>query len=412
MSHRHYKPGEVVFAEGETGTAAFIIDGGSVEIYVDRDGVELLISTIGPGELFGEMAVIDDAPRSASARAKTEVTLVAITRDQINQHLTKGDSLVNLLLKVILRRYRTSLANFQMNAPTPVNPLDLQELYRNPETAECVDSQTPTESALADIRIEVDIRDGIAKNEFKVFYQPIIDLQLGGIAGFEALVRWQHPSRGLLSPFHFIDVAEETGLIVELGSHVLRQACIDLPRLCAHCRDDMPFVAINVSPKQVNDSGFLDTIREVLDQTKAPVEQVKLEITESLFMDNPEIATNWIRSCKEMGLTLALDDFGTGFSSLGYLYQFDLDNLKIDRCFVTAMSENEKAMKVVKAITGLAKGLKLTVVAEGIETQAQMVALQALGCHYGQGFGFSKPLALDDICTKISNVSDWRLSPP
>jgi len=409
MSYLQFQPGETIFQEGEVGTTAFIIDSGSVEIFVDRDGAELLISTISQGELFGEMAVIDAAPRSASARAKTTLTLIAITRDQINQHLTKGDSLVNLLLKVILRRYRASLANFQADSPSKrIQP----ELSRNDQTTGEYTTRTePAEAAITSIRLEVEIRNGIANNEFRVFYQPIVDLQSGAIAGFEALVRWLHPSRGLLSPFHFVAVAEQTGLIVDLGAYVLEQACTDLPKLCNPCDNKSPFVAINVSPKQVNHPGFLDTIRDILDQTKAPVGQVKLEITESLFMDNPEVATNWINTCKEMGLTLALDDFGTGFSSLGYLYQFDLDNLKIDRCFITAMSENSKAMKVVKAITGLAQGLKLTVVAEGIETKAQMLALQALGCHYGQGFGFSKPLSLDDICVKVSSISDWRSLP-
>jgi EAL domain-containing protein (putative c-di-GMP-specific phosphodiesterase class I) len=169
----------------------------------------------------------------------------------------------------------------------------------------------------------------------------------------------------------------------------------------------LPFVSVNVSGRQIKRPTHLDTIRETLRMTGANPAQIKLEITESLFMDDPDIAVKWIDECRAMGLTIALDDFGTGFSSLGYLYQFSIDNLKIDRCFVTAMSENERAMKVVRAIAGLAQGLHLNIVAEGIEEPEQIIALNSMGCHLGQGYVFAKPMALSDICEYLESQPDW-----
>ena len=410
---QEFPQGAEIFREGEPGDCAFIIESGSVEISMQHLGERMVLSRFGEGELFGEMAVIDDGARTATAVALQDTILVAITRNQINEHLNHGDSVVNLLLQVILKRYRSHLERYNDGTISVVSPtrspnLNVSTVQLEPAT------KKPAEAAIEAIRLEADIRNGIDRQEFVVFYQPIVDIQSRIIAGFEALVRWNHPKRGLLSPFHFIDLTEKTGLVIPLGDYVLERACFDLPKLIESSRlsiesgeNLLPFVSVNVSGRQIKRPVYLDTIRETLRMTGANPAQIKLEITESLFMDDPDIAVNWIDECRAMGLTIALDDFGTGFSSLGYLYQFSIDNLKIDRCFVTAMSENERAMKVVRAIAGLAQGLHLNVVAEGIEEPEQIIALNSLGCHLGQGYVFAKPMALADMCEYLESQPDW-----
>lgn len=408
-----YESGDVIFREGDAGDSAYIVESGAVEISMIQNGQRTVLSRIGEGGLFGEMAVIDDQPRTATVVALEKTNLVSISRAQINEHLNQGDSVVNLLLKVILTRYRSNLERNSQpgKVVAPAMQPDLNQSGVQLESA----MSKPAEAAIEAIRLEADLKNGIDKGEFVCFYQPIVDLETRVTAGFEALVRWEHPKRGLLSPYHFIDLAEKTGLIVPLGDYVLERACQDLPELEKACnagntaggRAKRPFVSVNVSGRQLGVPGYIDTIRKTMQTTQAPPHQIKLEITESLFMDNPDIAVEWIAQCKEMGITIALDDFGTGFSSLGYLYQFAIDNLKIDRCFVTAMSENERAMKVVRAITGLARGLHLSVVAEGIETPEQMKSLDELDCQYGQGYLFSKPVNLNEICELVASSPDW-----
>ena len=412
---RSFQQGEVIFREGDPGDCAYIVESGGVEIsMLQQHGQRATVSRIGEGGLFGEMAVIDDQPRTATAIALSPTTLVSISRNQINEHLSHGDSVVNLLLKVILERYRSTLDRYRNDQTgkftAPASQPDLSQSGVQLEAA----MSKPAAAAIEAIRLEADLKNGIDRSEFVVFYQPIVDLETRRAAGFEALVRWQHPKRGLLSPYHFIELAEKTGLILPLGDYVLERACRDLPRIERACNANnsdgkikRPFVSVNVSGRQLIRPGYIDYIRHTLQATQAPPHQIKLEITESLFMDSPEIAVEWIAQCKEMGLTIALDDFGTGFSSLGYLYQFAIDNLKIDRCFINAMSENERAMKVVRAITGLARGLHLSVVAEGIETPEQMRALDSLDCRYGQGYLFSKPVDLDSVCELMTDHPDW-----
>ncbi|MBT6489309.1 MAG: EAL domain-containing protein [Deltaproteobacteria bacterium] len=409
---RTLEPGDIIFREGDAGDSAYIVESGAVEISMIQNGQRTVLTRIGEGGLFGEMAVIDDQPRTATVVALEKTNLVSISRKQINEHLNQGDSVVNLLLKVILTRYRANLERTSQPGKViaPAMQPDLNQSGVQLESA----MSKPAEAAIEAIRLEADLKNGIDRGEFVCFYQPIVDLETRTTAGFEALVRWEHPKRGLLAPFHFIDLAEKTGLIIPLGDYVLERACKDLPELEKACnvgntngRTVRPFVSVNVSGRQLGVPGYIDTIRQTLQSTQAPPHQIKLEITESLFMDSPEVAVEWIAHCKEMGITIALDDFGTGFSSLGYLYQFAIDNLKIDRCFVTAMSENERAMKVVRAITGLARGLHLSVVAEGIETPEQMESLDALDCQYGQGYLFSKPVNLNDICELVASSPDW-----
>lgn len=253
----------------------------------------------------------------------------------------------------------------------------------------------------------------LAPSELLLYYQPIISLKSGKIAGFEALVRWQHPHKGMISPANFIPVAEETGLIIPLGIWVLREACLQFklwkekikllnnPQFISHF--DELTVSVNLSGKQILHAHLLDQIDEILVETNCNTKNLKLEITESAIVENVTLATKVLGQLKSRNIHLSLDDFGTGYSSLSYLHRFPIDTLKIDRSFISRLDANDsnntasagQPLQIVRAIATLAQNLDLEVIAEGIETAQQLAMIRGLGCEYGQGYYFSKPLDSD-----------------
>src|SRR2546423_2206596 len=251
--------------------------------------------------------------------------------------------------------------------------------------------------AVSRLQLESDLRQAIEQKEFCVYYQPIVSLQTGRLYGFEALVRWNHPRRGLVSPADFIPVAEETGLIVPIGEWVLNEAC-------AHVRQwqiDSPShrslsLSVNLSARQVAQPDLLERIKEALESSKLNPHCLKLEITESVVMENAEAAALMFKQLRSLGVQLSIDDFGTGYSSLSYLHRFPLNYLKIDRSFVARLTtDNDNA--IVRTILTLARNLGMEVIAEGIETEEQYQQLKMLGCEYGQGYLFSRPVDSNNV---------------
>jgi diguanylate cyclase (GGDEF)-like protein/PAS domain S-box-containing protein len=246
------------------------------------------------------------------------------------------------------------------------------------------------------LQMETDMRRALDREEFLLHYQPIVALDNFRLRGFEALVRWQHPERGFISPMDFIPVAEETGMIVPLGEWVMREACKQMQRWQRIFPVDPPlFISVNLSSKQFSQNTLISSFAMILQETGVKPQTVKLEITESVVMENIDTATDMLRQLRGLGVQLAIDDFGTGYSSLSYLHRFPIDTLKIDRSFVTRMSENNENTEIVRTIIVLAQNLGMDVVAEGVETNEQLVLLQKLGCENGQGYFFSKPVNAD-----------------
>ena len=244
------------------------------------------------------------------------------------------------------------------------------------------------------ISIENDLRTAIEEGQFFLNYQPQIELQSGSMHGCEALIRWDHPKQGLVSPLDFIPVAEETGLIVPIGDWVLRTAC----RQAKQWQDDghSPFVlSVNVSAIQFRHEGIVDSVRGVLEETGLEPRYLELELTESIVADDLEGTRQILDELKALGLSLAIDDFGTGYSSLAYLTQLPFDTLKIDQAFVRGKEKHNWA--IVRAVCQLARSLGLSIVAEGVETIDHADMLSGLGCHIGQGYYFSRPLPTNDL---------------
>ncbi len=249
------------------------------------------------------------------------------------------------------------------------------------------------DQAVARMNLETDLRRAIEREEFLVHYQPIVSLNTGSIVGFEALARWQHPDRGLVFPADFISVAEETEMILPIGNYVLRKACSQMNTWQAQFSPEPPWIiSVNLSGRLFMQSNLVSQIEQILQESGLDARSLKLEITESMIMENTEFLTAMLIQMKELGIQLALDDFGTGYSSLSYLHQFPLDTLKVDRSFVGRMGPKGENSEIVRTIVALAHNLDLDVTAEGVETGAQLALLQSMGCEYAQGSYFSMPL--------------------
>lgn len=259
------------------------------------------------------------------------------------------------------------------------------------------------------LQLETDLRFAVERRELEIFYQPIVGLRDTKLAGFEALVRWNHPTRGLISPSEFIPVAEETGMIVPMTLQILETACTQFADWQQRLEfDDSLTLSVNLSGKHFAHPELVQQITEIIENSHLRPECLKLEITESAMMTNAETAITMLKQIRQLGIQLSIDDFGTGHSSLSYLQRFPVNTLKIDQSFVNAMEDGSDNGEIVRTVLALAKILKLDVVAEGIESITQFHQLRVLGCEYGQGYLFSRPLPVRDIEKMLENKIQWE----
>ncbi|MCJ9700169.1 EAL domain-containing protein [Bradyrhizobium sp. SHOUNA76] len=244
--------------------------------------------------------------------------------------------------------------------------------------------------------LEMDMRAALQRDEFQVYYQPIRDVAGDCVVAFEALLRWDHPQRGLISPISFIPLAEETGLIVQLGEFVLRAACTD----AATWPDDV-HVAVNLSPVQFRNPNLITSVVAALAASGVPARRLELEITESVLLQNSEATLTTLHELRSLGVRISLDDFGTGYSSLSYLRSFPFDKIKIDRSFVSELATREDSMAIIHAVTGLGRSLGIVTTAEGVENDAQLELLRREGCNQAQGYLFSRPRPASDVADML-----------
>lgn len=275
--------------------------------------------------------------------------------------------------------------------------------------------QSLRDRAVERLELEKELRNGIKLGEFLVHYQPIVELHSQMVKGFEALLRWNHPARGVVSPMDFVPVAEEIGFIVELGSWVLRQACHQVRTWQLRYPDHADlFISVNVSTKQFASPGLIECVQECLDESGLEPRCLKLEITESAIMSNPEAAADTLNKLRALGVTISLDDFGTGYSSLSYLQSFPINNLKIDRSFINRLGSSHESDEIVRTIVKLAHTLGMEVTAEGIEETSQSSQLTHLACESGQGFLYSRPMSdanVEELLDRLTGPPPQPLSP-
>lgn len=388
-----FAAGEQIFKVGDAGDCAYLIEKGSVKVFIVDQGKERLISSMGKDEMFGEIALIDHQPRTATVRAAERTVLVPIRRTLVDGLLEKCDPILSHLLMVILERFRNKQGSSAKSA-RDMDASPAQSAQRNNLKGE----------ATQKLALAHGITRALAHEEFELYYQPICNFADGKVAGFEALIRWHHPTDGLIPPMEFLWLAEQTGLIHELGLWTLERACRDWPTLKQYTDCMHPFVSVNLSPNQLTCKSLVDEVKTIIARHSMPPAELKLELTETVMVEHPELALCILNGLVELGSSLALDDYGTGHSGLGHLQQYPISTLKIDRAFIDPMLESAHSMHIVRSSIDLAHSLGMNVVAEGVETEAVSEKLLELGCDFGQGWYFGRPAALQDLAIRYAKV--------
>lgn len=386
---RQFGTGDVIIKQGDDGRNAYIIEEGRVEILLEQaDGSMQLVATRGKGTIIGEMAIVDNQKRIATVRALETCTLLEITREDFTRRLESADAVLQMIVKVILMRYRDTLARVGVLGESPTYPPP-EEMERE---------AMGNEMAVDKIKMANEFKEALTNKELALHYQPIFEMDGKSIVGFEALMRWPRANGEMTSPGQFIPVAEESGLIIEASDWALKEACEALKRIeyAAKVAGKNPhppfFMSVNFSALDFAEENFVNKLYEILSETDVQPNQIRLEITESLLMQNPDQTRQTLELCKKAGLKISIDDFGTGYSSLSYLHSFPIDTIKIDRSFVCRMVDEANSKALVNSLIALAGSLNMGTVAEGIENMAENDLLTAMGCQMVQGFLFARPM--------------------
>jgi len=377
---RELFPGEILYRQGDPSDCAWLVERGAIELSSEQGRRTIHHGVLGPGELIGELGMLDGQPRSATATARGDTQLLAIEHDQFLERLDSGDPIVRTLVLSLLRRTRAILAALPAEVQLP--PEDLA-------------TESHEERAGLDkIRLEARLRDALDNRTLEVRYQPIYDIPAGRVGSYEALVRWELPERGPVSPAEFIKLAEETSLIVPVGEYVLDRVIEVLTGLRDGGTDPLPSIAVNLSAKQLVEPGMARQIVERVRRAALPAGTLKLEVTESRMLDYAPVAAV-MQHCREHGIPFALDDFGTGYSNLTHLYKLEFEFIKVDQAFARHMFDSPRAMAIVEAIVVMAHGIGADVICEGVETREQLQRLRELGVRYAQGYlvGQAQPAA-------------------
>lgn len=384
-----FSGGQHIFKYGDWGDCAYLIEEGFVEVMVVVQGVERRINLLGKGELFGEVTLLDHQSRTATVRALEKTVLVPIPRKLVEELLEKSDPILRHLLLVILERFRNRQGNAsEHTASAPVS--EEQSMRRNAVQGE----------ATQRLSLAHGIKRALTRDEFQLHYQPICDLVDGRIVGFEALIRWNHPTDGLMPPKDFVWVAEQTGLIRDMGLWTLERACRDWPILRRFTDHATPFVSVNLSAAQLSNELLVEDVQAIMSSQNMPHAELKLELTETVMVEQPEVAMKILGRLVELGCVLALDDYGAGHSSLSRLQRYPLGTLKIDQTFIAPLLESAQSLEIVRSSIALAHSLGMNVVGEGIETEAVRAKLIEINCDFGQGWHFGKPATLEALAER------------
>ena len=379
-------------------------------LFMDLDGFKTINDTlghaVGDGLLRGIARRLGSCLRETDTAARLGGDEFAVLLTNLSNELdaaTVARKLVHVLSQPIqFRRQSTSIRASVGIATFPRDASDPEELLKKSDTAmyhakeqggNRFEFYTQDMNAVIQRRVALEdrLRNALEEKQFLVHYQPQFDLTRGRIIGAEALLRWQHPELGLVSPSHFLPIAEETGLIVSIGDWILRGACEQNARWNRSGHRGLR-VSVNVSSQQFLEVGFADVVRRALEESGLAPVSLELEITESSLLRDVEITVNTLRNLKDLGVRLAIDDFGTGYSALAYLKRLPIDVLKIDQSFVRALTTDPADATITEAIVQLATGLNLATIAEGVETLEQLLLLGSYGCSRMQGFLFGKPV--------------------
>ncbi len=377
--------GQQIFKHGDVGDCAYLIEEGVVEVFVVELGKERRIKMMAKGDLFGEVSLIDHQPRTATVRAVEKTVLVPIPRTLVDGLLEKSDPILRHLLMVILERFRDKHGGSTETAASAKIPLK-QSIRRSADKGE----------ATQKISLSHGMSRALSHEEFQLYYQPVCVLADGRISGFEALIRWHHPTEGVIQPKDFLWIAEQTGFIREIGLWTLDRACRDWPAL-RECTDHVaPFVSVNLSAAQLSDEKLVDDVKAIITGQNMRPTELKLELTETAMVENPELALKIMNRLIVSGCSIALDDYGAGHSGLGHLQRYPIGTLKIDATFIQSISKSVQSQEIVRSTVKLAHSLGMKVVSEGIENEDVRLKLLGMECDFGQGWLFGRPAMLQE----------------
>jgi diguanylate cyclase len=388
-----FASGQQIFKFGDAGDCAYLIEEGMVEVLIVKQGFEHRIRLIGKGELFGEVSLIDYQPRTATVRAIERTVLVPIPRKLMEGLLEKSDPVLRHLLLVILDRFRNRNDGSALFAPSSVISPE-QSMRRS----------TVKDEATQKLSLAHGMKRALAREEFQLYYQPICNLADGGVAGFEALLRWHHPTDGPIQPNDFLWVAEQTGLIHEIGLWTLERACRDWNTLRQFTTYTKPFVSVNLSAVQLSNEMLAEQVKGIMSSQRIDPAELKLELTETVMVEHPETALKIMHRLIELGCSLALDDYGAGHSGLRHLQRYPLDTLKIDGAFVEPILASAQSLEIVRSSVALAHSLGMSVVAEGVETEGVGAKLMEMKCDFGQGWYFGRPATLHELVLRYATA--------
>lgn len=392
-------PKAYLFRQGDLPTSAFLIEEGHMEIVLESDGAHRVLAVRGPGDIVGEMAIVDKVPRSASVRAIDDCVVLPITAAQLERRMANADPITRMVLNVVLNRFRATLSDMRDGRSPALSSF----FHHDPVLIN---------AAAAELRMERDIDDALNRDEIEPYYQPIVRLSDGKLVGFEALARWMHPVRGLIPPSVFVPIMEANGRSADLASHCMQHVSRDFPLFMESALSNIEnveplHVSLNVSAHDLGDAKLIERLAEIAERAGISTGDIYLELTESGFVRTPGGATSALQKACNLGFNVAIDDFGTGYSTMTSVCTTPANTLKIDRSFVSDLSAASLNLTIVLNILQLAKSLGMKVVAEGIESVADASVLEKLGCDFGQGFAFGRPQPIKDC---IALVRSWQRS--
>ena len=425
-----FASGSKIFSDGDAGNVVYLIEQGKVELARDRNGHKVVLAELGGGEILGELSVIDGEPRGATATALEDTRVIVASRADLLKQIDAADDWVQLMLRVMINRLRAAEEGIAVNGDGRTeDALDEAPHIPAPPIFAVRDADEPTDAAQLEEPVSLDgaelvrepverleglageLQTAIEENQLELNYQPIVSINERYVAGFEALVRWQHPKHGTVVPSNFISLAESTGLIVPLGRWLLARALKDLKAFQGNSKrnGETPpvYMSVNVSSRQLlSDVEIQDLGNIVLDSGISPGD-VMFEITENLMIEDPDNVAAAMTEFRNLGIRIAADDFGTGYANLQFLKNFPLDMIKIDRAFISHVDTDERNRRIVETIISLAKEFGLTIVAEGIEAKGEIGLLRELDCDFAQGYLLSKPITATKALPLINQQFLW-----
>ena len=392
FTREHFADGDIIFRSGDPGTSAYVIEEGSVEVLKGEGDNLQRMAAMAEGAMFGEVALLDHQPRTATVRAVGATRLIRIDRSHVEELLQRADPVIQYLLRLLLVRFRSANSLGPDQTPSAERMAD-----RERETALVKDLHT---AAVRTLLLAKDLSDALDGNQLELFYQPLIALDGLTMVGFEALIRWRHPTLGMINPMEFIPLAEKTGLIHRIGQWVLNRATQDwaeLRALCQSSEGQAPFMSVNLAAPELGAPGIVESIELCLQRSGMAASELRIELTESTLIDNMVAVEATLHRLRDAGVGIALDDFGTGYAGLDYLQTLPFTCLKVDKSFVQQLNTSERSFHIVHSALELSRTLGLSTVAEGIEDGDIARRLREMGCTFAQGYHYGRPLAKGDI---------------